>query len=106
MVQRIQNSILSNSLLLYNYTGVYGVDKYDTKIDLLNLSFLLELIDYYKVSKDKTVSKDLYKAIDLITMSNPQLLNCLDKTYSSSPKKKKERSFSLSFDTSFELPLT
>lgn len=94
----IDQAFLRNAIFLYNYLGIYGVDKYNTKEDLLLLNFIKDILNFTQT--DKRIKRDLIQYVEsmylYITHSNPQLGYCRQSSTLSAVS-----SFDNSFDPSF-----
>lgn len=74
----VNNVILQNGLFIYDYMAVYGVDKYQTKRDLILLIFLQDILIqncHYDLLNECTYNAIL-NLIETILNRNPQLKYC------------------------------
>jgi hypothetical protein len=77
-MNNINKEILYNGKFIYDYLSVYGVDRYNTKKDLILLSHMrniLELNCYYNVLNECSIN-NIYSFISKILNNNPQLKYC------------------------------
>lgn len=73
-----KRNILDNSLNIFSYLEVYGVDKFNSKRDIILLSFIDDILTtncYYELI-DECILKKIYKIYTDIINSNPQLKYC------------------------------
>lgn len=74
----IKNEQITNSLRLYNYLSIYGIDKFNTKQDIILISFMEDILKqncYYDLL-DECSFLAVEKFINYILHSNPQLAYC------------------------------
>lgn len=74
----INREILQNGVFLYRYLAKYGVDRYNTKRDLILLIWIKDLLEqncYYDILNECMYNK-LIGLIEEILHNNPQLKYC------------------------------
>lgn len=77
-MNNLKKEIVVNSLSLYEYLSTYGVDRFNTKEDIILLSFMDDILKqncYYDFIDECNIM-DIEKFINHILHSNPQLRYC------------------------------
>jgi len=75
MVNNLQKEIVNNTLFLYNYLSIYGVDRFNTKRDLVLLAMWEEILSsdcYFGLIRECSL-KAVLNEINRILRTNPQL---------------------------------
>lgn len=78
MSENIKKEILANAIRLSEYLSVYGIDKYNTKGDILILSLIDEMLEQncYFDFIDECTFRNIKRYLAKLLHSNPQLMYC------------------------------
>ena len=77
-MKTFKQGLLSNSLRIYDYISIYGLDRYNSKKDIMLLLLIEDMLseDCYFEMLDHYTLNILYSARDFILNRNPQLQYC------------------------------
>ncbi len=77
-MKNVKKTILVNSVQLYKKLSIYGIDRYDTKRDILLLSIIDDILSnncYFNFLDLKTLMC-IEKILEKTLRKNPSLKNC------------------------------
>lgn len=77
-MNNIDRTILTNSLMIYEYLSIYGIDRHNTKEDIILISMIKDLLYnncYFDLVDECTMWK-IKKILSNILNRNPQLRHC------------------------------
>ena len=77
-MHNIDKEIFEDSLFLYKYLEKFGVDKHETKRDILIVSMLYDIIKHKELIDDclKCCLSKVYSTLRHVVDSNPQMKYC------------------------------